>query len=235
MYEINAIIIDDELNSIKTLKWELDNLDLPVNIVEQFTDVSNAISFLSYHAHTIDLVFLDIQMPEMNGFEFLDKFTSRTFDVIFVTAYDEYALQAIKKSAIDYILKPVEEEELKLALKKIIFKQKQDKPKQTDNKKVAIPLENKFVFLEPNDIIYCKSDGNYTVIHTIHKKLMISKTLKFVEELLPKSIFYRIHQSYIINLKNIEAYDRSTNYVKLSNNKELPVSRSKRTHFLEQL
>jgi two-component system LytT family response regulator len=235
MLEINTLIIDDELNAIKTLRWELENIGMPINVVEQFTDINDAISFLSDHAHKIDLVFLDIQMPEMDGFEFLDKFTIRTFDVIFVTAYDEYALQAIKESATDYILKPVEEEELKLALKKIIFKKKSNSTTHQENKKIAIPVENKFLFLKPDEIIYCNSDGNYTNIHTIHKKIMISKTLKFVEELLPKSIFYRIHQSYIINLKNIEAYDRSTNYVKLCNNIELPVSRSKRTDFLKQL
>lgn len=235
MFEINALIIDDELNAIKTLKWELDNIELPVNIVKQFTDANDAISFLSYQAKTIDLVFLDIQMPEMNGFEFLDNFKSRTFDVIFVTAFDEYALQAIKESAFDYILKPVEEEELKLALKKIIFKRKSNTTIPKANRKISIPIENKFMFFSPEDIIYCNSDGNYTTIQTTNKKFTISKTLKFVEKLLPQSDFYRIHQSYIINLKKIEAYDRSTNYVKLCNHIELPVSRSKRTDFLKQL
>ena len=100
---------------------------------------------------------------------------------------------------------------------------------------ITIPLENKLMFLNPSDIIYCKSDGNYCKIFTKDDTFLISKTLKFVEDLLPESQFYRIHQSYIVNLETIDAFNRSTNYVKLNNQKELPVSRSKRSDFLHQL
>ena len=110
MKAIQSIIIDDELNAIKTLQWEINHLEMPIEVIESFTCANKAIDYLSLHINEIDLVFLDIQMPTINGFEFLDKFKGRSFQVIFVTAYDEYALQAIKESAVDYILKPVDEE-----------------------------------------------------------------------------------------------------------------------------
>lgn len=232
---LNCLIIDDELNAIKTLEWELDDLKLPVKVLEKFTDVEHALDFLSYNSDQIDFIFLDIQMPMMNGFEFLEKFSGRTFEVIFVTAYSNYAIKAVKQAAIDYILKPVEPDELTAAINKIINKNKYKKEDKHEYSKISIPLENRLVFLNPKEILYCKSDGNYSEIHTFSDNFFISKTLKFVEDLLPSSVFYRIHQSYIINLKEIKAYDKSTNYVKLSNGKELPVSRSKRNNFLERL
>lgn len=232
---MNCIIIDDELNAIKTLEWELNDLKFPVKVLEKFTDVENAVEFLTYNAGMIDLIFLDIQMPTMNGFEFLEKFKARNFEVIFVTAYDNFAIKAIKEAALDYILKPVEQNELTTAVKKVLTKKKYEVKDKDGLNKISIPVENRLVFLDPQDIIYCKSDGNYSEIFTIKNDFLISKTLKFVEELLPKSIFYRIHQSYIVNLKKIKAYDKSTNYVILTNKMEFPVSRSKRKDFLERL
>ncbi len=232
MNKLKSVIIDDELNAIKTLEWELGNLGKMVEIEAKFTKANEAVEYLTYNAHNIDLIFLDIQMPKLNGFEFLDKFKSRTFEVIFITAYDEYAIKAIKESAIDYILKPVDIDELEQAVKKVIALRHETKPERG---KITIPLENKLMFLDPKDIVYCKSDGNYCKINTKSQSYFVSKTLKYIEELLPKAIFYRIHQSYIINLKNIISFDKSTNYVMLDNDKELPVSRSKRREFLEQL
>ena len=232
MRDIKSIIIDDELNAIKTLKWEIDHLNSHIQVVESFTQIKKAIDYLTYNAQNIDLVFLDIQMPTMDGFEFLERFTNRTFEVIFVTAYDEYAIKAIKESAVDYILKPVEPDELQMAIKKVFAKNNQI---TKHDKKITIPFEDKLMFLKPSDIIYCNSDGNYCKIHTHKQSYFISKTLKYVGELLPKSMFFRIHQSYIVNFKNIQAFDRSTNYVLLSNGKELPVSRSKRNDFLQQM
>ena len=232
MKTIQSIIVDDELNAIKTLEWELSSLESWVKVDKTFTKAEDAIEYLTYNSQNVDLVFLDIQMPTMNGFDFLDSFKTRNFEVIFVTAYDEYAIKAIKESAVDYILKPVEQEELEKALKKIVSKHKQ---KDQHNGKITIPLENKLMFLDSDDIIYCKSDGNYSKIHTDKESYLISKTLKFVENLLPSDQFYRIHQSYIVNLKCITAFDRSTNYVQLNNQKQLPVSRSKRSDFLHQL
>jgi len=229
---LKSIIIDDELNAIKTLEWELSSFDSMVSVVDTFIDVKEAIDFLSYQAHNIDLVFLDIQMPAMNGFEFLERFTGRNFEVIFVTAYDEYALQAIKEAAVDYLLKPVEPGELEKSLKKVLAKT--DK-KRDEAKKITIPLENKLIFLDPSDIIYCKSDGNYCEIHSRQETYLLSKTLKFVEELLPPSVFFRIHQSYLINLNKVKSFDRSSSYVSLVNAVELPVSRSKREEFLYHL
>lgn len=232
MNKLKSVIIDDELNAIKTLEWELGNLGKMVEIEAKFTKANEAVEYLTYNAHNIDLIFLDIQMPKLNGFEFLDKFKSRTFEVIFITAYDEYAIKAIKESAIDYILKPVDIDQLEQAVKKVIARRHETKPEKG---KITIPLENKLMFLDPKDIVYCKSDGNYCKINTKSQSYFVSKTLKYIEELLPKAIFYRIHQSYIINLKNIISFDKSTNYVMLDNDKELPVSRSKRREFLEQL
>lgn len=232
MKVIQSIIIDDELNAIKTLQWEINNLELPIQVVESFTCANKSVDYLSLHINEIDLIFLDIQMPYLNGFEFLDKFKSRNFEVVFITAYDEYAIKAIKESAVDYILKPVDIDELEQAINKVIARKNETRPKKD---KITIPFENKLMFLDPKDIIYCKSDGNYCEIFTKTRSYFISKTLKYVEKLLPKANFCRIHQSYIINLKNIISFDRSTNYVMLDNKEELPVSRFKRRVFLEQL
>lgn len=235
MSNINSIIIDDEINAIKTLEWELSSLDLPHKVVEKFVDVHDAIEYLTYHAHKIDLIFLDIQMPNMNGFDFLERFTNRDFEIIFITAFDEYALQAIKESAVDYILKPVEPKELTRAIKKTINKRQILQKTPQDLKKISIPVGNDIVFIDPRKIIYCKSDGNYTHIYSVDDELMVAKTLKHIVCLLPKALFFRIHQSYIINLKYVLAFDKSTSYVKLTNQLALPVSRSNRSEFLERL
>lgn len=235
MSNINSIIIDDEINAIKTLEWELNGLDLPLSIVEKFVDVNDAIEYLTYHAHKIDLIFLDIQMPNMSGFDFLERFTNRNFEVIFVTAFDEYAIQAIRESAIDYILKPVEPEELTRAINKAINKKQVHHKTPQDFKKISIPVSNEIIFINPQDIVYFKSDGNYTHIYTVNDELMIAKTLKYIANLLPEVLFFRIHQSYIINLKYIVAFDKSTGYVKLTNQQAFPVSRSKKSEFLERL
>lgn len=232
MSKIRSIIIDDELNAIKTLEWELSGLHKIIKVEAKFNKVQEAIKYLTLKANQIDLVFLDIQMPYLNGFEFLDKFKSRNFEVVFITAYDEYAIKAIKESAVDYILKPVDIDELEQAINKVIARKNETRPKKD---KITIPFENKLMFLDPKDIIYCKSDGNYCEIFTKTRSYFISKTLKYVEKLLPKANFCRIHQSYIINLKNIISFDKSTNYVMLDNKEELPVSRFKRRVFLEQL
>jgi two-component system LytT family response regulator len=238
MTNLRILIIDDEINAIKTLEWELLDLEMPIDVVASFTKVKEAIEYLSHHSNFIDLIFLDIQMPLMNGFEFLERFTHRNFEVIFITAYDGYAIKAIKESALDYILKPVDQDELKQALQKVIAK-KRDEAQSTltpQFNKVSIPLENKLKFLDPKEILYCQSDGNYTKIITLlGETLMVSKTLKHIESLLPEVLFFRIHQSYLINIEKVTAYDRSTNYVMLNNNKELPVARSKRNEFLDHL
>lgn len=237
MVYLNSVLIDDEINAIKTLEWEIDNLDMPIEVVEKFTNAQKAVDYLVYNSDKIDLIFLDIQMPTMSGLEFLDHFKIRDFEVIFVTAHDEYAIKAIKESALDYILKPVESSELKKSIEKLIAK-KSASVKQRKSQpisKVSIPIENKMVFIDPRDIIYCKSDGNYSHIFTKNDKFLISKTLKLIESMLPESLFYRIHQSYLINLSHIKSFDRSSNYIKLINQKELPVSRSKRKDFLDQL
>ena len=237
MVYLNAILIDDEINAIKTLEWEIDSLEMPIEVIEKFTNAQKAVDYLTYNSDKVDLIFLDIQMPTMSGLEFLDHFKVRDFEVIFVTAHDEYAIKAIKESALDYILKPVESSELKKSIKKLIAKKsasvKQRKSQPIN--KISIPIENKVVFIDPHDIIYCKSDGNYSHIFTKNDKFLISKTLKLVESMLPESLFYRIHQSSLINLSHIISFDRSSNYIKLINQKELPVSRSKQKDFLDQL
>ena len=237
MKAIQSIIVDDELNAIKTLRWEINNLEMPIEVVDSFTCAYKAIDYLSLHINEIDLVFLDIQMPTINGFEFLDKFKGRSFQVIFVTAYDEYALQAIKESAVDYILKPVDEEELKASVQKVISQQSKmhNVSEKEDSGKISIPVENELIFLNPKQIIYCKSDGNYTKIFmSSGDTFFISKTLKYIEDLLPAKRFFRIHQSYLINLMKIIAFNRSSNYITLDNKEKIPVSRSKRSDLLER-
>lgn len=239
---LKVILIDDEQKAIKILKWEIDNFCKDVEIVNTFTDPLKAISFLKYN--DIDCVFLDIKMPEMDGFKFLEHFSKRNFSVVFVTAYSEFALKAIKENALDYLLKPIDTDDLLETIEKIKAEKEKNKTFDTleyrlrehSNKRIAIPTEGKLLFVNTEDINYCKSDGNYCRLHFLNQKsLFISKKLKDIQSLLPENDFYRIHNSYLINLNRVVEYQKTEGYVLLENEKLIPVSRSKKTDFLEKL
>ena len=224
---INVIIIDDELESIKSLKWDLDNFKDLLKIEKTFTDPYKAIEYL--RKNDIDLVFLDIEMPPMDGFEFLDYFENRSFEVVFVTAYDQYAIKAIKSNAFDYILKPVDQDELDEVVKKIYNEFQNNNINDHLKDKIQIATDQKIKLVDPYSILYCKSDGNYCTIHfKDDSSLFISKKLKYMEKKLNEFPFMRVHNSYVVNLNAINAIEKKDTLLIMDDNSLIPISRSKK-------
>lgn len=239
---IKIILIDDEPKAIKSLEWEIAHFCEDVEIMATFTKPKEAITYLQHHDP--DCVFLDVEMPEMDGFQFLDHFKKRNFCVVFVTAYNQYAIQAIKENAMDYLLKPIDSDDLVLTIEKLkadkrngrTYDALEERLRSYTDKRIAIPVEGKLVFINTENIIYCESDGNYCKIHLVDKKpLFISKKLKEVNAILPEADFFRVHNSYVINLKRVSEYLKTEGYVVLDNQKEIPVSRNKKSAFLDKI
>lgn len=243
---ISVVIVDDELSAIESLVWELKHFNSDISVVAQFTNPDEALDYLS--SNSPDCLFLDIQMPTMDGFQFLNKLTSRNFAVVITTAYNEYAIKALKHEAIDYLLKPIDSDDLQETIKKV----KKYKSKQTlelnfelafkqfnerfNKKKVTINTDGKLIFLDADDIVLVSGDGNYSTIELVNNhKIVVTKKLKEVNSLLPQDHFFRIHNSYIINLNHLKEFIKSDGYVILKNNKKIPVARQRKSDFLEKL
>jgi len=243
---IRALIIDDEARARQGLEVVLEKYCPRVEVLcscESPIDALKKIKELQP-----ELIFLDVQMPEMSGFDLLNKIDEITFDVIFITAYDKYAIKAIKFSALDYLLKPIDVEELVAAVNRISKKKNETNSKYqsllanvTDRSKkitrLAIPLENEIIIQPIKDIIYCKADSSYTTLHLINdKKITIAKTLKEFATMLPESDFCRIHHSTLVNIDHVVKYVKGVGgYVILSNKDHLDVSRRKKEQFLQIL
>jgi len=239
---LKIILIDDEPKAIRSLEWEIANFCDGVEVLETFTDPNEAISYLKHNDP--DCVFLDVEMPEMDGFQLLDHFKKRTFCVVFVTAYNQYAVKAIKENAMDYLLKPIDSDDLISTIEKLKDDKKnartydalEERLRSHNNRRIAIPVEGKLVFINTEDIDYCESDGNYCKIHLADKKsLFISKKLKEINAILPDDDFFRVHNSYVINLKKVSEYLKTDGYVILDNQMKIPVSRSKKSEFLDKI
>lgn len=239
---LKAILIDDEPNCLKVLEWELQNSCPNVKILELCNSGKDGLKAIQKHKP--DVVFLDVDMPYMNGFEMLELIPDIDFDVIFTTAHDEYAVKAFKINAIDYLLKPIDEDELKTAISKVEKNQKtskiktgmvEDDPRKSIIRKIALPTFEGLVFVEVDQIIYCQSDNNYTKIFLkTDKDLFISKTLKELEELLGNYHFYRVHNSYVVNLNEIKNYVKADGgYLVMCNDDKVRVSRSKKDSLLQ--
>ena len=234
---MRTIIIDDEIKAAKMLQIELEKLFPEIDIIGNFQQPELGIQAIDKQKP--DLVFLDIEMPKKSGFDVLKSCQFRKMQVIFATAYSEYALQAIKANALDYILKPIDNDELESAVNKAKqkieeqnFNQFQfliDKLENDEKDFIKIPSGDQILFFQPEEIIYCKAESNYTLILTTKQKILVSKTLKYMEELLPKNDFIRIHQSFVINKNHIRAYSRlDGGYVTLSNGDTARVAKNKK-------
>lgn len=245
---LKVLILDDEPKAIESLKWELANFCEDVIVVATFTNPYDAQKFLQNES--IDCIFLDIEMPQMDGFAFLDGIPFRDFAVIITTAYDQYALHAIKERALDYLLKPIDSDDLVEAVKRVesfkrdsLIKDRFEEVllnlatnSNSASKKIGLSYDGKIVFLLPDEILYCESDGNYTSIYLDSgEKLFVTQTLKKIEEKLPEQEFYRIHNSYVINLNKVREYLKNDGYIVLVNNKKIPVSRHKKSTFLDRI
>lgn len=245
---IDLILVDDEHSAIKSLEWEIGNFCKNVRVIASFTNALEAVSFLQ--KNTVDCVFLDIEMPDLDGFQFLELFPKRTFSVVITTAFDQYAIKAIKESALDYLLKPIDSDELIVCIDKIeqakINNSLNDRLESSlekllhssafTQKKININNDGKIIFLHPDEIIYCESDGNYCTIFLENKeRIVLSQKLKFMEEKLNGLQFFRIHNSFLINLNKVKEFHKTDEYVVLSNQVKIPVSRQKKSTFLDQI
>ncbi len=234
---VRALLIDDEESGINVLKMLLERF------VPEVTEIHTALGPKEGGEQITrikpDLVFLDVEMPLQNGFELLQCFPDHPFDVVFVTAYDQYAIKAIRFSALDYLLKPVDIEELKRAVQRFISKQKNSSGKnlllnnflsnittKPDDYRLAINTTEGTHFLLPADIIRCEADGNYTLFYLNNKKkIMASRTLKEYDEILTDYNFIRVHKSHLVNKKYIQSF--SSDHVTLSDASLVEVSRRK--------
>jgi len=192
--------------------------------------------------NALDLVFLDVEMPFGNAFDLLEKVPDRSFETVFVTAYDHYAMDALNAHASYYLLKPISIDKLIEAVDYVTeIKEKENtlqdrvlQPKQLQmNGKITIPVQNGFEVLEVDQILYCQADDNYTNIYLTDGKKLVSKTLKYFEEILTPSGFARVHKSYLVNVNKIVEYRKGKGgSIVLSNNKEIGVSPSKKKALL---
>lgn len=243
---IRAIIIDDEFNAVKNLKWEIESFCSDIEICDTFTNPLEAISGINYLKP--DCVFLDIEMPEMDGFQLLERLTFRDFDLIITSAYDNYAIKAFKEHAVDYLLKPIDSEDLLKAINRVRQNQQGNtlgnqlkniiKSYIPEKKfaRLAMPLLGKTIFVDFKDIIYCKSEGSYTEIHFNEDNMeLLSKKLKEIEAQTDDS-FFRVHNSYLVNLYYVKEYVKNDGpYLVLSNGVSVPVSRAKKNELLQIL
>lgn len=244
---IKAIVIDDEKNCRESLVKLLHHYFKDVDVVAEADSSKSGIEKIK--EWNPDVVFLDIEMPHGSGFEVLKSFKQINFEVIFTTAYNHYAIKAIKFSALDYLLKPIDIDELEIAIKR--YKEKYGKVDKSEgvkllldnlgdepNKlnKIALPDVNGFEVVNIENIIYCEADRNYTKIYLQGENLpkITSKSLMEYDKLLQDNNFCRIHQSYLININHVEKYikGRSGNVV-MTNKAILDISRSKRDDFLK--
>jgi two-component system, LytTR family, response regulator len=245
---MKAIIVDDEKHCRESLSALMQMHCPEVEIMAICGDGITAIDAIRIHQP--DIVFLDIEMPKMNAFDVLQSFENISFEIIFTTAYDQYAIKAIKYSALDYLLKPIDAEEMVQAVER--FKNKKQKNNITkdqlahivknfqsgqsgDFKLIISTIEGSY-FLAPEEIIYCEGKDNYTHFHlTKGRKLVSAKTLKDYDETLVEQGFLRIHKSYLVNIKFIEKYSRSNSTVILTDYTTLEVSRRKKDTVINAL
>lgn len=242
---LTAIIIDDEQKGRLALREKLYLYCPEVELTGEAEDGIDGLRLIKENRPQI--VFLDIEMPRMDGFQMLHQLTDKNFHLIFTTAYDQYAIKAIKYAAFDYLLKPVDIEELRSTIGRV----KEQAQEPTEKKlevlqqnllpkhfldKIAIPTLEGLLFFNTADIIHLEAQSNYTIIHFAnHPKLLASRTLKDFEELLPSHIFFRTHHSHIINLNYIKRYIKGDGgQIEMQNGNCVTVSRRKKEEFLQK-
>lgn len=244
---LNAILIDDEKNSRESLRKKLQAHCADVNIVAECVNGLEGIAAIERYQP--DVVFLDIEMPHMNGFTMLQQLPEKKFGLIFTTAYNQYAINAIRHSAIDYLVKPVEVNELITAVKRITQQQKQHIQqsqlalldqllnRQQTPVKIAVATHTGLEIIEISNIIHLEATGNYTNIHLAEgKPLLASKTLKEFEDILPPAQFFRIHNASLVNVTAIKKYNKGEGgQVVLLNGVVLDVARRRKEELLQLL
>jgi two-component system LytT family response regulator len=243
---IKALIIDDEKHCIDNLQWQLEQYCPEVEILAGCTNAKQGLNEIL--RQQFDIIFLDVEMPEMTGFEMLQQLAEINFDIIFTTAFNQYAIRAIKFGALDYLVKPVDKDELRAAID-IFLKRTQrnsfnqlnallthiKKSNDLSFQKIALPTLHGYELVPLNNIVYCESKSNYTNICLNNgQQILVSRTLKDIEELLDTEPFFRIHNSYLVNLQYAVRYTKGEGgFLVLNNDTTVPVSRNKKEELLK--
>lgn len=244
---LKAIIVDDEPFCCTSLVTLLERYCPEVKVVDICHSGEDGI--IAIREKNPQIVFLDIEMPGMNGFEMLEKFSVINFEIIFTTSYDQYAIKAIHLSALDYLLKPVDREELQKAVQKVIQRSHYQIPQQLEillqkfhqpissTQKIALPSMEGLQMIDVNSIISCASDSNYTIFLLKNKqKIIVSRTLKETEEMLEEYSFLRVHHSHLVNLNEVSKYVKGEGgYLIMSDDSVVDVSRSRKEALLKKL
>lgn len=243
---LRTVLIDDDQSNISALSEKLSRHCPDVEIIARCDNGAEAINVIE--SGKPDVVFLDIEMPVMNGFVMLQHLTYKQFALIFVTAYDHYAIKAIRYSAIDYLVKPVEIEELKAAVEKAEMNRTNrssqlqldlflEQVHKKQPKRLTIPTNEGFQFINIENIMYLEASNNYTTLYLSgDQKFLVCRTLKDFEDLLPVHTFIRIHHSHIINKDYVEKYIRGDGgQVVMKNGNNLDVSKRKKSEFLQAI
>lgn len=245
---LRALLVDDSPGSLNTLRQIISRYTPQVEVVGEATSVEEAITLIAQKAP--NLILLDIEMPRATGFDLLKKVKNQSFKVIFVTAFDQYAIEAIKFSALDYILKPIDYEEFQSAIKRAEKSFETDleheklacllenlKQPQSSFQKIAIPMQFGFQFMLIDKIVHLEAEGNYTWIFTSDgNKMLSSKKIIAYEQLLEKQGFIRCHRSHMVNIRYIHSYHKEAGgYLVLEDGTEIQIGRSKKGKVLKQI
>lgn len=242
---INAILIDDEINALEMLEWLLDTYCPQVKIITKCSSAQMGKDAIV--KHNPDIVFLDIEMPKMNGFDLLESIADKKFEVVFTTAYDQFAVRAFRFAALNYLLKPIDPDDLISTINRfeekknnpqkeqfeLLFKNLLQKEKPID--RVALSTNEGLVFLQTAEIMYCKAESNYTHVVTKEgKKITVAKTLKEIDETLSGNDFHRVHNSYLVNINHVSKFIRNDGgYILMPDNTEISISRQKKDEFFK--
>lgn len=243
---MRAIIIDDEKKGREILKSLIETYCKEVEIIAQACNAEEGYELIQKHEP--DVVFLDVEMPSGDGFSLLERFDEITFQIVFTTAFDDYAIKAIKFHALDYLLKPIDIDELRVAVENV--KKALQEERGTNNRymemlqsrkentgKLALPIKDGIVYLSISEIIRVESDGAYSIFYTdCGKKHLSSKNLGEYEDILPGFGFFRVHRSHIVNVKKVKKFIRSDgNFIEMEDGSRVEIARRKKDEFLEMM
>lgn len=246
MVMIRCILVDDETNALEMMEWLLKTYCPQAEIVAMCNTAGQGIEAIKKYKP--DVVFLDIEMPRVSGFDMLEQVKNLSFEIVFCTAYNEFAIKAFKYAALNYLLKPVDPDELKVTMQRIegkkavlnreqltLLLQQLNPPAKSTPARIALTTGKGLVFIATRDIIYCKAEGNYTtVVLTDGRKITVSKVLKELDEILSGPDFYRVHSSFLIGINHIKRFIRGEGgHVIMDNDDNITISRSRRQEFLE--
>ncbi len=241
---LTAILIDDEPDCVELLALQLSQHCPEVEVMAQFTSPEAGLQAI--RSRKPDLVFLDVEMPRLNGFQLLEQLEAIDFSLVFVTAYNEFALKAFRFSALDYLLKPLNVAQLQEAVRKAAKRQRIDQ-RQLDMlrfqlkegqypAKIAVPFQGGVVFVELKELVYCEADSNYTKLFlTNGKNYLLSKTLREVQEVLEERNFLRVHRQYLINLDHIKVYHKGDGaYLVMTGEVSIPVAKNQKDRLVQK-